>query len=190
MTSAADSLSDEELVLRIRGGDSVAFSALVYRHSRRFYAAAYRIMLSKEDAEDVVQEAFLKLWNGKAVWQEGKGAKFTTWFYRVVVNQARDHLAKRKDGRHTELTEELIQSGDMSAHDSMEKQQESQVVIEALAELPERQRTALTLFYTEELSQKETAEIMGITPKAVESLIGRAKLAMRDRLQTKVRVYA
>lgn len=185
MTEAVESLKDEELMLLVSEGDSTAFSAIVQRHTSRFYAVAFRVVLAKEDAEDVVQEAFCKLWNGKATWQADKGAKFTTWFYRIVTNQALDFLARRNRQRGTVLDDNLP-SGEANAEDMAWVQEQGDAVNAALAELPERQRVAVTLFFTEELSQKEAADVMGITPKAVESLIGRAKQTLRERMQ----VYA
>lgn len=185
MTQTVDSLTDEELMLRISEGDSRAFATLVHRHTSRFYAVAYRVLMHKHDAEDVVQDAFCKLWNGKATWKTDKGAKFTTWFYRIVTNQAVDHLAKKNRQRGTVL-EETLASGDPDAEDMATTREEGVAMNEALAELPERQRTAITLFFHEEMSQKEAAEVMGITPKAVESLIGRAKQTLKERMQ----VYA
>lgn len=185
MTKAVESLKDEELMERIRDGDSAAFAAIVRRHTTRFYAVAFRVLLNREDAEDVVQDAFCKLWNGKATWQGDKGARFTTWFYRIVTNQAVDQLAKKSRQRGTVLDDNLA-SGGPDAEDRAVARQEEHAVVAALAELPERQRTAITLFYNEEMSQKEAAEVMGITQKAVESLIGRAKQSLKERMQ----VYA
>ena len=182
MKQACDSLSDEELMSRIGTGDANAFSILVRRHTTRFYASSFRIVLNKEDAEDIVQDAFTKLWNGKAVWQANRGAKFTTWFYRIVINQARDVLAK-KSRHHTAMLDENMPSGEANAEDNAWFQEQGNAVNAALGSLPERQRTAVMLFYNEEFSQKEAAEVMGITPKAVESLIGRAKVTLRERIQ-------
>lgn len=182
-SSLLDALSDEALMKRITTGDPAAFSTLVKRHTRRFYAAAFRLLMTREDAEDVVQDAFCKLWNGKAQWHDDRGAKFTTWFYRIVTNQAIDHRARKQ--RHTggELDEGFA-SADPSAEQQLLAARQTQTIERALACLPERQRTALVLFYTEELSQKETAEAMGLTVKAVESLLGRAKLALKERMKT------
>lgn len=185
MKQAFDSLSDEDLMLHIGEGNANAFSVLVRRHTTRFYASAFRVVLNKEDAEDVVQDAFAKLWNGKAIWQADRGAKFTTWFYRIVTNQAMDAIAK-KSRQRTAVLDESVPSGESNAEDNAWAHEQGNAVNAALGELPERQRTAVMLFYNEELSQKEAADVMGITPKAVESLIGRAKEALRERM----RIYA
>lgn len=175
--------ADEELLRQIVAGNRMAFTTLVNRHARRFYACAYRVLMNAEDAEDVVQEAFLKLWTGKAKWQEGKGAKFTTWFYRIVVNQAVDLASSASRRRHSALPETLADDGDDGAETSLLRGEEGRHVQEALAELPERQRAAVMLFYAEEMSQKEVAEILNITPKAVESLVGRAKITLKERMK-------
>lgn len=182
MSRAFESLGDEELMVLVDAGDANAFSTLVRRHTSRFYAAAFRVVLNKEDAEDVVQDAFSKLWNGKASWQTDRGAKFTTWFYRIVTNQALDQVAKKSRQRGTMLDENLA-SDEPDAEWVAQVSEQGNAVNAALAQLPERQRTAVMLFYNEELSQKEAAEVMGITPKAVESLIGRAREALKERMQ-------
>lgn len=180
-SNGLDALADELLMKRIASGDAAAFSTLVNRHARRFFGAAYRVALNKEDAEDIVQEAFCKIWSGKAQWKDERGAKFTTWFYRIVCNQAIDHMAKKGRGYGGEL-DENTPSGDANAEEELLSSRRTQDIHAALAELPERQRTAITLFYNEELSQKEAAEVMGITVKAVESLLGRAKQALKERM--------
>src|SRR5690606_17538602 len=133
------------------------------------------------EAEDVVQEAFCKLWHGKAEWHPERGAKFTTWFYRIVTNQALDMAEKRHRQKFT-LVDDTLASPDASQEAQLMDARTRQGVQEVMASLPERQRTALSLFYLEELSQKETADVMGITPKAVESLVGRAKQFLKERM--------
>src|SRR3970040_342675 len=86
---------DRELLALVKEGNHQAFSILVERHTDRFYRLAYRYLQNKEAAEDVVQDAFLKLWENPALWQPQRNSKFTTWFYRVVVNLCLD-LRKRK----------------------------------------------------------------------------------------------
>lgn len=175
--------ADEALLKQITAGDRAAFALLVNRHSRKFYAAAYKVLLHAEDAEEVVQEAFLKLWTGKAQWKEGKGAKFTTWFYRIVVNQAVDVATSAVRKRSAAMPEEMVDEHYIGAEKQLLRLEEGARVQEALAELPERQRAAIMMFYGEGMSQKEVAEILDITPKAVESLVGRAKLTLKERMK-------
>ena len=83
---ARESPDDESLLARVGEGDGPAFAMLVRRHSDRYYRLAYRYTARREEAEDIVQAAFIKLWETPDIWDPRRGAKFTTWFYRVVVN--------------------------------------------------------------------------------------------------------
>ena len=89
VTGGMDQLSDEELIERTARGDESAFRLLVGRHTQRSLRLAQRMTGNASDAEEVVQEAFLRLWSKADTWQRGRG-KFTTWFYRIVVNLCLD----------------------------------------------------------------------------------------------------
>ena len=88
--------SDESLMAAVKNGNHQAFSILVRRHSNRFYLMAFRLCASKQEAEDMVQDAFVKIWQNPSIWKEDMGAKFTTWFYRILVNQNIDRMRARK----------------------------------------------------------------------------------------------
>ena len=176
-----DSLSDESLLERLQNQDHEAFSTLVSRHTRMFYAAAYRICPNQDDAEDVVQDAFLKLWNNPSLWDASKGAKFTTWFYRVVTNQALDLLRKKKKTQGIDVSERIT-SDDTMQDDALVMSEEQRLLEEAIQELPERQMMALNLCFYEGLSNKEAADILDVSVKALESLLIRAKSGVKDIL--------
>ena len=180
-SSKLDDLSDEELMIRIQGSDHEAFSLLVMRHTKMFYAAAYRMYPYQDEAEDIVQEAFLKLWRKPDMWKTGKGAKFTTWFYRVVTNLAIDCARKKKDSKGSEVLDRITDNTP-DQQDMMEGDEQQKLLEDAIQELPERQKMALNLCFYEELSNKEAAEIMNIGVKALESLLMRAKSGLRDIL--------
>ncbi len=174
-----ETLSDEQLMIRVKDADHKAFSVLVSRHTRMFYAAAYRMYPSQDEAEDIVQEAFLKLWQRPEIWKSDRNAKFTTWFYRIVTNLAIDHLRKKKNTKDSSELERITDDS-ASAHDVMEGDEQSRALEQAIQQLPERQKIALNLCFYEELSNKEAAEIMDIGVKALESLLMRAKSGLRD----------
>ena len=88
--------SDQELLALIQGGSHQAFAELVERHTTRFYRLAYRYVQNRETAEDLIQDAFLKLWENPASWQPERNSKFTTWFYRIVVNLCLDWQKKKR----------------------------------------------------------------------------------------------
>ncbi len=179
--SDIDQDDDEGLMALVNTGDHQAFSALVRRHSERFYHVAYRMCGQQDEAEDIVQEAFLKLWHKPGSWNAERGAKFTTWFYRVVTNQALDFVRKKKPLAGGEAIERFVDES-QSQVKKMQVAQEQDVLEEAIQNLPERQKTALNLCFYEELSNKEAADIMGVGVKALESLLMRAKAGLRDEL--------
>ena len=181
MSSAAPE-TDEELLARIQGGDQQAFSTLVERHSERFYRLAYRYLQNRDAAEDVVQDAFLKLWEDPNRWQARHRTKFTTWFYRVVVNLCLD-LQKKK--RPIELDSETPLPGrDESIDESIIRAQEQNLLEREISRLPERQQTALNLCFDQELTNQEAADVMGVNLKALQSLIMRAKSTLKDRMKS------
>lgn len=167
--------TDEQLMVLIQAHNHEAFSELVTRHSDRFYALAYRTLFNQSDAEDVVQECFLKIWHSPTLWQQKRGSKFTTWFYRMVVNACFD-LNKRKSSQETSLTG---QDYDLAVVEDYGSEHKLSAIEEALKELPERQRTALNLCFYEGLSNKEAASVMDINLKALQSLVMRAKTTLK-----------
>ena len=180
MATAWPEKDDNELLSLIQNGSSQAFSTLVERHSQRFYRLAYRYLQSREAAEDVVQEAFIKLWQSPALWQPEKNSKFTTWFYRIVVNLCLD-LRKRKTPGPLDDGTPLIDERE-PMDETMIRAQEQKMLEKEIAALPERQRMALNLCFDEGLTNQEAAEIMGINLKALQSLIMRAKTTLKARL--------
>jgi RNA polymerase sigma-70 factor (ECF subfamily) len=165
-------------------GNHEAFAEMVHRHSNRFYRIAYRIVSSKNDAEDVVQEAFLKIWQRPRLWDSHKGAKFTTWFYKVVINLCIDHNKKK---RPLALHEGLEVADQKPGLDELVDKQDRQMLLETLIhELPERQQLALNLCFYEGLSNKVAAEILGVTVKALQSLIMHAKTTLKKKVKRHV----
>lgn len=173
-------MPDESLMDFIRGGNVRAFETLVERHHQRFYNQVYRWVMNKSDAEEIVQDAFLKLWSGKARWKSDKKARFTTWFYRILYNQAIDVMRTRKHAT-AELSAEFADGAD-SVETQIIEDQEQKALRRAIMELPENQRIAVNLFYFDDLSQKQIAGMMGVSLKALESLLSRAKVQLRQRL--------
>lgn len=169
--------TDEELMVLIKSYNHDAFSTLVTRHSNRFYSLSYRTLFNQSDAEDIVQESFLKLWRKPELWKEKKNSKFTTWFYRIIVNACYD-LNKKKSSQEAPL---MQQDYTQVAEDEDDSHQQFSAIEAALKNLPERQRMALNLCFYEELSNAEAADVMGIKLKALQSLIMRGKSALKTQ---------
>jgi RNA polymerase sigma-70 factor, ECF subfamily len=174
-------LDDESLISQIQEGSHVAFATLVNRHSNRFYRIAYRLVSSKDDAEDIVQDAFLKLWNRPNLWDPSKGTKFTTWFYRVVINLCLDHRKKKK---LVNLSEGIEFADEKPGADVLLDVHQKQALLERLiCELPERQQLAINLCFYEGLSNNDAAQIIGVRVKALQSLIMRAKTTLKYKVK-------
>jgi RNA polymerase sigma-70 factor (ECF subfamily) len=169
-------MEDNELLKEIKLGNQDAFAILVRRHTSKFYAVAFRMLGKQTDAEDIVQELFLKLWSKPELWQEGRGAKFSTWFYRIITNRCIDFQRKKKP-------DQLIENYDIedksNIEEDLDKIAKQKMLEKMLVELPERQRIAVNLCFYEDFSNKEAAEIMEVNLKALESLLMRAKKTLK-----------
>ena len=172
---------DRELLALIQDGSHRAFAELVERHTERFYRLAYRYVQNKESAEDIVQDAFLRLWENTASWRPDRSSKFTTWFYRIVVNLCLDWQKKK---RPLPLNEAMPLEDERETTDEMMiRIQEQKLLEKEIAALPERQRTALNLCFDEGLTNQQAAEVMGVNLKALQSLIMRAKTTLKQRMK-------
>ena len=170
---------DAELLRAVAGGDRAAFDRLSRRHLDRAYGVALRMSGSRADAQDVVQDVFLRLWQRPDAWRPGQ-AQFSTWLYRVVVNRCLD-LKRRPRGTDLDSVEEP-QAPDANAEDSLLDAERSRALDDAVNQLPERQRAAIVLTYTAGLRNAEAASAMDISVKAFEALLVRAKRELRDFL--------
>lgn len=171
--------SDGALLARCIDGDAEAFRDLMMRHLASVVATARRITASQAEAEDIAQEAFLRLWNGAgdvSVPANGLGP----WLRRVAANLAIDALRK---ARRLDVTDQVPdQEVAPDQLDELEAADRAGRVEEALARLSDRQRVAIGLFHFEELSQREVAAAMEITEEALESLLARARRRLRQLL--------
>lgn len=181
---------DGELLKRIARGDDDAFKTLFDRHYRLAYSVIYRHIGVQAVAEDLVQEAFLRVYRNAAKWEPS--AKFSTWFYTIVSNlclnykrdRARDKLRLLSGGDEEggNTLEQLAGASDPEPDDQDERAQNSRVIREALAELPENQRMALILSKYENKSYEEIAEVLDTTVAAVKSMTARARVTLREKL--------
>ena len=181
MPAHTQHIDDTILLEQIQQGSHPAFTELVERYSTRFYRLAFRYIAHKESAEDIVQRAFLKLWEKPSRFDVSRGVKFTTWFSRVVINLALDMQKKRTP---LLLAEGVDPADEMDGQETQLMDAQRRVQLEhAIRTLPSRQQTALNFCFYEEVSNKEAAEIMGVSVGAVESLLMRAKANLRLKLE-------
>lgn len=186
----AEPNSETALVDRARAGDTAAFTDLVARYERKIFRLAKHITQNDEDAEDVLQETFLKAYSNLDTFQ-GQ-SKFYTWIVRIAVNEALMKLRKRKSDRTVSLDEpqdtgEEVVAREIAVWDGDPEQKYSQeelreILERAIESLKPSFRTVFVLRDIEELSTEETAESLGISVPAVKSRLLRARLQLREKL--------
>lgn len=173
-------VDEGRLVEQTAAGDRDAFRQLIERHAGRLLAVAKRILNDEAEAEDVVQETLLKLWQSAAELESGP-AGIGGWLRQVCRNGSIDRLRRRKPtteiGDISEVAEPALALQAVDDGDVRDR------VNHALAQLPERQRLALALFHYEGMSLAETAEAIAVSAEAVESLLARARRKLRKELE-------
>jgi RNA polymerase sigma-70 factor, ECF subfamily len=189
-TTDAGVFDESGLLAKAREGDPAAFSELVNQYSRKIYRLAKHITQNDSEAEDVLQETFLKAFEHLGDFQ-GQ-SKFYTWIVRIAVNESLMKLRKRKSDRTVPLDEPLDTGEDtvvreIAVWDENPEQQYSReeiggILDEAIQSLKPTFRTVFVLRDIEELSTEETAQALGISVPAVKSRLLRARLQLREKL--------
>ena len=180
---------DGELVERLKKGDSKALDELYRRHREASYGIAYRLVGSREDALEVVQESFIHVMRGIQTFR-GQSS-FRTWLYRIVTHAALDYrrwralrVADSLDGDTS--MEPAVQSGDRSPQESAADRDLGAAIDKALSNISEKNRAALILFAIEGMSYKEVADVLGISIGTVMSRIYNARQRLRELLATEI----
>lgn len=177
-----DALDDTALMGEVARGTVEAFAILVERHSPALYRVAMRMLSDPAEAEDVVQDCFTRLWQNAARWQPS-GAGLVGWLHRVAMNLCFDRKRRFRvvtvetlpdPADETPLADRMIEAGEAAL-----------AVNEALRDLPERYRAALTLCYYEGFSNALAAQVLDLNIKAMESLLFRARRQMRGLLEAR-----
>ena len=170
--------SDEALIARVARGDERAFQLLSRRHLPAMLGLARRILGNAGDAEDVAQEAFVRVWTHAPRWQPL--AQFRTWLTRVVVNLCLDRK-RRAQWVDLEAAGEIVDPAP-GAGEQAESGERERLLAAAIDKLPDRQRTAIVLTYTEGMSNAQVAEALDTSVSAVETLLVRGKQNLRRAL--------
>lgn len=176
---ALDDVPDEALMVLFANGDRAAARALTLRLTPRVLAHAYRLTGERAEAEDIAQDALMRLWRIAPDWRQGE-AKVSTWLYRVVANLCTDRLRRRRAvGIDTIAEPEDATPG---VEQRMQQRARADALQAALMGLPERQRQAVVLRHIEGLTNPAIAAVMDIGVEAVESLTARGKRALAAAL--------
>lgn len=170
--------TDEEWLHRARSGDRAASKSLVERHLPSILRYARRMLGNAHEAEDVAQETFLRLW--QSIEEVEARTTLRTWLFRVAHNLSIDRLRKK---RETSMPEDRDFTNDEpSASQRMAQAERALRVERAVAQLPERQRAAISLVFQEGLRQADAAQILGVTVDALESLLSRGRQMLKRSL--------
>jgi RNA polymerase sigma-70 factor (ECF subfamily) len=179
-----------ELVTRARTGDTASFSVLLRRYEGKIFRLAMNITQNREDAEDVLQEAFLKAYEHLDQFQGN--SRFYTWIVRIAVNQALMKLRKRRSDRAVSLDEQIdtgedtvvreIAAWDPDPEERFSREELHEILTGAIDDLAPIYKTVFTLRDVDGLSTEETAEALDLSIPAVKSRLLRARLQLRDKL--------
>jgi RNA polymerase sigma-70 factor (ECF subfamily) len=184
---------DIRLMLRVRDDDAEAFAELVELYHKRLVTVMRHLVGTAEEAEDLAQEVFLRVYRGRKKYHPR--AKFSTWLFTIANNLALNALRDRKRKPVVPLdaradpnasgpwpTDGLAVARDQPPAQCVQQQELADVVRKALDGLNDRQRMAVVLNKFEDMNYAEIAEVMGLTTKAVKSLLSRARCRLRDAL--------
>lgn len=181
--ASSDPVSDETLMSRAAKDDLEAFELLVKRHQKRVFHIVYQSLRSEEDAWDVAQEIFIKVYNARASYVEN--AKFTTWLYRISNNAIIDRVRQLKRRQSNVSMDDLLsepESSDKGSHQQLELGEMTSQMSTALAGLTERQRSMVILKYYEGCSVKEIAEVFECAVGTVKATLFQSVRLLKERL--------
>lgn len=179
------SSDDVALMTAIAKGDRNAFHIFLSRHLAAVVQFAQRYLTSQNDTEDIAQETFFRVWQKAATWIP-RGHSPRSWLFRITYNLCMDELRRRpiaEDSIDTTVEDRSVESANDSLETNMENSTELERLALILKQLPERQRTAITLCALQGLSNKEAAVTMDISVEALESLLSRGRRQLRMQLR-------
>lgn len=191
MMDANDKALEAALIQQCKQGDIAAFNDLVQRYEKRVFNFAYRMAGNYDDANDVAQEAFIRVFNSIGTFRGD--ANFTTWLYRIVTNVYLDERKKQKSHLHSSLEDYIeleentvtrqVEDGRPTPEHMVERGERDQLLHHAIQELPEYQKVMVVLYHTQGKSYEEISQIMKLPIGTVKSRLNRARLALKEKLE-------
>jgi len=182
---------DLQIIEMVRSGNSRAFSVLVDRHKDQAMTLAVRLVGERGEAEELVQDAFVNAYRNL---EQFRGdAKFSTWFYRILYNLCMTRVTRRKakpeslDDGEENLLRTLVNEDEISIQERMEQQEIHRLVSSEVGNLPEKLRTAILLFYVQEMSYEEVSAVMNVPLGSVKTYLHRGRHLLRQRLLVRLK---
>ncbi|MEN8788791.1 MAG: sigma-70 family RNA polymerase sigma factor [Flavobacteriaceae bacterium] len=180
-------LTDQEIIIQVRAGDTATFSVLVDRYKSMVFTVAIRMIKQREDAEEVAQDVFLSAYGALETFRGD--SKISTWLYRIAYRKSLDHIKKKKRKIITEFAD-VSERFDIGAMDqqmnSLEQNERNQCVKAAIEELAGDDALLITLFYLKELSLKEIEQITGFSSNTVKVRIFRGRKRLLEILKRRL----
>ena len=167
---------------KVQQGDQAAFAQLVHRHVDALYSYALRLSKSPANAEDLVQESWLSAWTHAASFDPAN-AKLTTWLHRILHNRFIDGARKKTEVSDAEAIDAALASG--SPGESIAREERLAALNQMINQLPSEQRAALALRHFQGFGNEDISHILGVSVRAVESLLARARRSLRGQEQQK-----
>ena len=173
--------TDEELIAQSRAGDAAAIAALVARHADAVYRIAFRLVGRKAEAEDIAQDVLMRMLGYRAGWLSS--VSFRVWIRRAVYNRMVDVYRKHRPWQHSDLEAAAhLDDGSPGQDAELAARRKAAAVAAAVLALPLRQRMAVNLWFFEQMSLAEAGVVLKVSAGAVESLLHRAKAALKQEL--------
>ncbi len=187
-TKSHSDISDEELIQRFQEDDFAAYDIIVHRYKDQLLNFVYRFLGNVEEAEDIVQETFLRLYRNKHAYRQI--AKFSTWIYTIAGNLAKTELRKRKRRKVVSISDIGFDDKEYEIEDEMADTEQSansmltdKIIQNAIDELPPRFKQVIILRDIQELSYEEIGSILRIPLGTVKSRVNRARLKLQSKLK-------
>lgn len=177
-------MEEKQLIKQILKGDSTSFGFLVDQYQDMALTIAYRILGNKQEAEDVVQNAFVKAFHNLHSYRSN--SKFSTWFYRIVYNTAITSHNKIKNRREDEFSEDIgIEWQDLNSESKLsgELDEQNERVNKAIQQLPKNEAVVVTLYYLEEYTVNDISDVMTLTKSNVKIILFRARKKLQNILK-------
>lgn len=177
--------SDNDIIEQIRTGDVRKYSLIVDRHKNQAYALAFRIVGEKREAEELVQDGFVRAF--RSLDQFRGDAKFSTWLYRIVYNLCMTRVTRRRlrpdsVDIHEEMLDNVFVDEEEGADERMENEEYNRIVAEEIQQLPEKFKSAVTLFYLQEMSYEEMTTVLNLPLGTVKTNLFRGRNLLRERV--------
>ena len=178
--------SSIDILVHCKQGDTNAFRLLVEEYQAYAFRLAFRLLCCEEDAKDVVQESFIRVW--RHLPQYNLKSKFTTWLYRIVTNLCYDRIkARRRQGKIMQQNSDTLNSNTISCNYDLEKEMSNkelaQIILDIAEELSPKQKTVFVLRDLQDLSISEVAKITGLSKGTIKSNLYHARLHIREKCE-------